>query len=129
MVDASALLDSLARRDPFGGRVRERLEGERDQHAPQVLKAEALSGLRKLSATGEVTEEGAASITTKVRILQITTHPIEAFIPRMWALRHNLSVYDAWYIALAETLEAPLVTTDGRLARSPGIRCEVDLIS
>ena len=60
--------------------------------------------------------------------LPITLHPAEPFLHRMWELRHNVTPYDAWYVALAEALDAPLLTTDARLARSIGIRCEIVVV-
>lgn len=127
-MDASALLHALADEKSSGERVRERLDEDDDQHAPQVVKAESLSGLRRLAAAGEVTPPKAVAISHRIARAEIETYPAEAFIPRIWELRHNLSVHDAWYVALAEALEVPLVTTDGRLARTPGIVCEVELI-
>lgn len=128
VVDASALVHALTGDDSLGERVRERLDEDDDQHAPQVVKAESLSGLRRLASTGEVTPRRARAISERIVGAEIETYPIESFIPRIWTLRQNLQVYDAWYVALAEALEVPLVTTDGRLARAPGIRCEIDLI-
>lgn len=53
--------------------------------------------------------------------------PSRALWPRAWELRTNLSAYDALYVALAEQLNAPLLTADARLARAPGLRCVVEL--
>lgn len=128
-MDASALLDALVRSDDHGERVRDRLEIDLDQHAPHVLRAEALSGLRKLTATGEVAERQGATLARQIMDFSIDMYPIEAFIPRIWGLRENVSVYDAWYVALAEALDIPLVTTDHRLARAPGITCAIELIN
>lgn len=128
MVDASALLDSLAWDDVHGEHVRDRLGRDTDQHAPQVVKAESLSGLRRMESAGQLTPGKAAAISRRIADAEIETYPIEGFIPRIWALRHNLSVYDAWYVAVAEVLEVPLVTTDGRLARTPGVQCKIEAI-
>ena len=57
--------------------------------------------------------------------LPLELWPYEPVAERVWDLRHNLSTYDGWYVALAELLEAPLATADLRLARAPGLRCEV----
>lgn len=128
VLDASVLLDALVRSDGHGDRARDRLERDLDHHAPHIVKAEAVSGLRKLTAKGEVAERQCSPLIRQIMDLHIDTYPIEGFIPRIWALRANLTVYDAWYVALAEVLEIPLVTTDHRLARAPGIDCDVDLI-
>ena len=55
--------------------------------------------------------------------------PTGPLLLRSYELRANVTVYDACYIALAEGLDCPLVTADGRLSRSPGVRCEVELLS
>lgn len=128
VLDASALLDALVSSDGHGDRARDRLERDLDHHAPHIVKAEAVSGLRKLTATGEVAERQGSRLIRQIMDLRIDTYPIEGFIPRIWALRANLTVYDAWYAALAEALEIPLVTTDHRLAHAPGINCDVELI-
>lgn len=128
VIDASALLDALVRSGGHGDRARDRLERDLDHHAPDILKAEALSGLRKLTAAGEVAERQWSPLTRQIMDLNIHTYPIEDFIPRIRALRATLTVYDAWYVALAEALEISLVTTDDRLARAPGITCDIELI-
>lgn len=128
VIDASALLDALVRSDGHGDRARDRLERDLDHHAPHIVKAEALSGLRKLTAAGEVAERQGSPLIRQIMDLNIDTYPIEGFIPRIWGLRANLTVYDAWYVALAEALEIPLVTTDHRIPGAPGITCDVELI-
>ena len=59
--------------------------------------------------------------------MRATRYPHAALLPRIWDLRENLTAYDASYVALAETLDAPLVTADARLARAPGHRATVEL--
>lgn len=56
---------------------------------------------------------------------EIELHPFAPFAARVWELRHNLTAYDAWYVAVAESLGCPLVTLDGRLTRAPGPTCAV----
>ncbi len=58
----------------------------------------------------------------------MTLHPFAPFADRVWELRDNLTVYDAWYVAVAERLETLLVTTDARLAGATGPTCEVELV-
>jgi predicted nucleic acid-binding protein len=82
-----------------------------------------------LEARGALSASRASQTAEDIANLQLTTYPIDALVPRIWALRNNLSIYDAWYIALAEALEAPLVTTDGRLERIPGVRCDIEVVS
>lgn len=128
VVDASALLHALASKHLVGSRVRERIDTDIDHHAPQIVKAEVLSGLRRMALAGEVPQTRAVAISRLLADSRIETYPVEPFLTRIWHLRNHLSVYDAWYVAVAEGLDAPLVTTDVRLAKAPGIECEVDLI-
>jgi len=128
VLDASALLDALVRSDGHGDRVRDRLQRDLDHHAPCIVKAEVLSGLRKLTARGVVAERQGSPLIRQIMDLHIDTYPSEGFMPRIWAMRANLTVYDAWYVALAEALGAALVTTDHRLANAPGIICDVELL-
>lgn len=59
----------------------------------------------------------------------MTRYPHLEFVTRIWQLRGNLTPYDAVYVALAETLECPLVTVDQRLANAPGITCPVEILT
>lgn len=61
-------------------------------------------------------------------MIRIERSPHLPLLARCWELRHNLTVYDASYVALAELLGAPLLTGDARLAAAPGIRCDVELL-
>ena len=61
----------------------------------------------------------------EMRSIRSIRYAFEPFMDRIWELRNNLSVYDAWYVALAEWLATDLVTADERLANAPGPRCVV----
>lgn len=67
----------------------------------------------------------AAEAITALTLTARAEHSFEAFIDRAWQLRHNVSVYDAWYVALAESLDTELITTDARLAAADGPRCTI----
>ena len=60
--------------------------------------------------------------------LPIRVVPSAPLLPRVWELRHNLTVYDACYVALAEAIDQPLLTADRRLANAPGLRCEIEVL-
>lgn len=60
--------------------------------------------------------------------LPLTRYPHAPFVGRAWALRENITAYDAAYVALAEALDAPLLTTDGRLARSTGHNARMEFV-
>ena len=89
-------------------------------HAPHLVDLEVLDALRKLVARREVSEDRAAYIREDFAALRIERYPHEPLAERVWELRANLSSYDAVFVALAETLDLPLVTYDMRLAGAPG---------
>ena len=124
VVDASALVDALL----VAGPARARLSAENLQ-APELIDAELLSVLRRLALTGKLLESQALQALTTAGRLGLRRQPTRILWPRAWELRTNLSAYDALYVALAEQLQAPLLTADARLARAPGLRCSVELIA
>lgn len=119
VVDASAVLAVLV-----GGpdeRLAARLADEPVLHAPHLLDTEVLHALRRLDQRGEISARHADDARSLFAQLTIHRYPHAPLSDRVWQLRANLTAYDATYVALAEGLELPLVTTDGRLARScPG---------
>ena len=124
VVDASALVDALL----VAGPARARLSAENLQ-APELIDAELLSVLRRLALTGKLLESQALQALSTASRLGLRRHATRSLWPRAWELRTNLSAYDALYVALAEQLQAPLLTADARLARAPGLRCSVELIA
>lgn len=84
--------------------------------------------MRGLWLGGHVDAYQAAVAGKRLMGSRFVLHGLPPFAERIWDLRQNLTVYDAWYVAIAETLNCTLVTTDSRLAGVPGIRCDVDLI-
>jgi predicted nucleic acid-binding protein len=89
-------------------------------HAPHLLDTEVTQVLRRLEGAGTVSTPRATAALEDLMALRIVRHPSSALLMRVWELRQNLSAYDGMYVALAEALEAPLVTTDQRLSRAPG---------
>ena len=100
--------------------ITERVRANAGLHAGQHLAAEVMSALRAGERRGRV--QIPDDLAMAVAELDVLLHPLR---PRVWELRHNLTPYDGWHVALAEALELPLFTLDHRIARSPGIRCEV----
>jgi predicted nucleic acid-binding protein len=102
-------------------------EEDDDLHVPHLFEVEVMNVLRRYALSRGLSESRSAELLEDLTTLRITRYPHTSLIERIWELRHNLTAYDATYIALAETLEAPLVTTDARLARASGIRAEVEI--
>ncbi len=93
--------------------------------APELAVPEAINALRRLEVSHLIPSHVATSAQSDLLRLNIKRYPFAPFAGRVWELRTNVTVYDAWYVALAEALEWPLVTLDRRLSRAPGLRCEV----
>jgi predicted nucleic acid-binding protein len=89
---------------------------------------EVLSVLRRQAGAGLLDARRAGLALHDLVDLPVTRYPHAPFAPRVWELRSNLTPYDAAYVALAESLGCMLVTADARLARSPGIRCAVEVV-
>lgn len=92
--------------------------------APHLMPAEVANVLRRSAAAGAVTADVASLAHAEMMARRIELFPYAPFASRVWDLRRNVTSYDAWYVALAESLQVPLVTLDGRLARATGPRCE-----
>ncbi|MGL5857213.1 MAG: type II toxin-antitoxin system VapC family toxin [Angustibacter sp.] len=128
VLDASAAIEWLLGR-PLGQRVADRLaDPEQTIHAPQLLPVEVTQVLRRHVMTGSATARRADQALTDLADLGVAQHDHDPLIPRIWQLRGSLTAYDAAYISLAEVLDAPLVTIDGRLARTGGHRAVVDVV-
>ena len=128
VLDASAAADVLLNFGLRAPRIRERMaESDDDLHVPHLFEVEVLGVLRRFSLRGMLSQERARLALDRLSSMRLARYPHAAMLPRMWELRDNVTTYDAAYIALAESLEAPLVTTDARLARAPGIRAAVEV--
>jgi predicted nucleic acid-binding protein len=121
VVDASVMVFAIS--DPDGLRldVSDLLTGR--LQVPAVFPAEVTSGLRGLVIRRAITPESASDARQRLRKARLRLHPFRYYAERVWELRNNLSVYDAWYVALAERLEQPLITRDAAILRAPGLRC------
>lgn len=126
VVDTSAVIGALIGR-PEIPRLVERLLGDPDLHAPHLIDVELIHALRRLVMTGHLGEDRADDARRDFADLAILRYPHVALAGRMWELRDNVSAYDAAFLALAERLDVPLVTCDGRLARASGHRARVEV--
>jgi predicted nucleic acid-binding protein len=124
VLDGSAAVDLLGGGDNLGW-VEAQLDGAGRLCAPELLDVEVLAGLRKLAARRVIGPERAAIGVAGLQRIRIRRYRHAPFLPRIWELRDNVTPYDAVYVALAEVLEAPLLTTDLRLARTPGLPVDV----
>jgi predicted nucleic acid-binding protein len=128
VVDASALLEFLLQ-TPLGIRVEARLFRRDDEfHAPHLVDVEVVQGLRRLVRTGEVSSGRAAEAIADLNELDLHRHAHLDLLGRAWKLRDNISAYDAMYVALAEAINASVVTCDGPLAKAPGHRARIEVI-
>jgi predicted nucleic acid-binding protein len=128
VIDAGVLATALADDGVVGAAVRNRLGGE-ILAAPELIDLEVASVFRKLIRTERLDADRAEQALDDLTALPIRRASHSALLSRCWDLRDNLTAYDAAYVALAEALEATLLTADARLARSTGPRCEFELIA
>ena len=125
VVDASVVVAFLL--DP--DRLRERLRaGGDDLHAPSHLDVEVLSALRRLAQRGTLTQGRARGAVDDLADLPVARYDVTPLLRRSWQLREQVSAYDAPYIALAEALDATLLTRDERLARTAGHTARVEAV-
>ena len=122
--DASALVALLLDSGSDGQWVTETIAGA-DLAAPNLVEFESANIIRRHERAGIVSSDQAAQAHVDLLDLAIELWPYELVAPRAWELRHNLSSYDASYVALAESIGAVLVTLDERIGGAPGLRCEV----
>lgn len=127
VLDASVAAPALAMDDEEGDRVRARIP-EDEVFAPELIDLEVTSYVRRAVRFGLLEPVRAVEALADLALLPLERISHTPFLSRMWELRDNVTPYDAAYIALAETFDAPLLTADARLSRAPGIRCEVVLL-
>lgn len=128
VVDASALIEVLLGTSA-GTRVADRFFAEGETlHAPHLLDVEVAQVLRKYALAGTFGAQRGAEALEDLADFPIARYPHQPFLSRIWELRHNLTAYDAAYLALAEALAAPLVTRDAKLASAAGHQARIVLM-
>lgn len=128
VLDASAVVSILFNSGPDAEPIRERIESPGESiHVPHLLDIEVLHVLRRQTLRGPLAGKRAATGLQDLENIKMTRYYHAPLLGRIWDLRENVTAYDAAYVALAEALDAPLVTMDERLARAPGNRANVEL--
>jgi predicted nucleic acid-binding protein len=127
VADASVLVVALADDGPDGDQARARLRGERVV-LPELADLEVVSVLRRQMAVGTLDARRADLALDDLAALPARRAPHRPLLRRCWELRNNLTVYDAAYVAVAEIMQATLVTADRRLAAASGPRCTIEIL-
>ena len=128
IIDASAVLELLLA-SPTGARIAERAFSEAEiLGAPHLIDLEVAQVLRRYTMSGDLEPTRAAEALQDFLDLPIERYPHDLFLIRIWQMRHNVTAYDAAYIALAEALDAVLITTDVRLASASGHDARVEVV-
>lgn len=128
VVDASAILEVLLR-TPAAEAIEERIFApETTIHAPHLIDLEIAQVLRRYVRSSQLKPERGSQALQDLQDFPLNRYPHEPFLARIWELRHNVTAYDAAYLALAEALPAPLVTRDTRLLAIDGISTVIEVI-
>lgn len=128
VIDASALLELLlatGRAERIGART---LAPDERLHAPHVLDIEMAQALRRMVQLKDITPARANEALDDFGALVVERHSHRELLPRIWQLRESLTAYDGAYVALAEALDAPLLTCDTKLGRSHGHRARIEVV-
>lgn len=125
VADASVVATALGDDGADGNTARARLRRE-VLVGPEVIDLEVASAFRRQVAAGDLPVRRAHLALVDLRALAMRRVSHRPLLQRCWELRQNLTVYDAAYVALAESLGVVLVTADRRLSRAPGLRCQIE---
>jgi predicted nucleic acid-binding protein len=125
--DASVFVDALVAVGEHGERARQELRDVAVLQVPAIFGAEATSALRGLVSRGTLDPLRASAAIEQIRSVRTVQYPFEPLCFRVWQLRANLTIYDGWYVALAEQLGTELITADQRLLKAAGPRCPIRL--
>lgn len=128
VLDASAAIEWLLQ-SPAGIKIDKRIVSrEESLHAPHLLDVEAAQVLRRYVRDKTIAAQRGQEALEDLGDLPLSRYPHDFLIPRVWELRATLTAYDAVYVALAELLDAPLLTCDGRIASASGHSAHVEVV-
>ena len=127
VVDASAAVD-LVLGQPWTQPMRDRMRHSERMHVPAIWPVECLSALRGLVLGGNLDEGRALTARNSLAEMRVRQWDIDSLADRIWSLRHNMSAYDANYVALAELLDGALATGDSRLAKAVRAASAIEVI-
>ncbi len=128
VIDASALVDVLLQAPGTEALEGWLYEPGQTLHAPHLIDIEVAHALRRHVSNGAMDGERGLAALSDFSDFPLRRYPHAHLLPRIWELRNNLTAYDAAYVALAETLDAPLLTRDRRLASAAGHHARVELV-
>ncbi len=128
VLDASAVIEWLLQ-SPVGAQIERRIFSRSESlHAPHLVDVEVAQVLRRYVRDKAITAERGREALEDLGDLALNRYPHDFLIPRIWELRATLTAYDAAYVALAELLDAPLLTCDGKIASAPGHHANVEVV-
>jgi predicted nucleic acid-binding protein len=125
VLDASALVAALIEDSDKGRAANAALQAEPDWAAPRHILAETLAAVRGQVLRRTLSDDDATRVVAELRSLAFTWVEMDQVLDRVWEMRNGVTVYGAAYVAAAELLGCPLMTTNERLARYPGARCNI----
>lgn len=123
VVDASVLVAALVDSGPHGEWA-ERILGAGALHAPELVRVESANVLRRLERAKDISTPEANAAYEDLMQLNLELFAFDPFADRVWELRHTITSYDAWYVAIAEAFKLPLATLDERLSKAKGPACD-----
>jgi predicted nucleic acid-binding protein len=128
VLDASAVLDWILRTSA-GQQFDQRMYARPESlHCPHLLDLEVTQGLRRWVRERRLSSDRAEAALEDLATVRIARYPHYHLLPRIWQLRHNLTAYDAAYVALAERLDATLITRDRKLSNASGHQARIEVI-
>jgi predicted nucleic acid-binding protein len=122
VIDASVLVAALVDSSERGTWAEDILISG-SLHAPELARVEATNVLRRLERSKHISSAEANAAQDDLMQLKLETFGFDPFAERIWELRHTITSYDAWYVALAEALQLPLATLDSKLSKSRSVNC------